>query len=200
MDTTCKFCGNLCKNANSLRNHQRLCKENPDRQESSFKKYNEIPGRIPWNKGLTKETNESLLSASNRLKEQGFGGWSKEASSRGGKKGGGYRKTAGHGKKFHVSDSSGKIVCLQSTYELECSKILDRLSIKWTRPTSLKYGDKLYFPDFLLVDHGIYIDTKNDYLAKLDKHKIDSVMKENAVTVLILTKDLITEEFLRQFE
>jgi hypothetical protein len=27
----CSFCGKLCKNANSLRNHERLCIENPER-------------------------------------------------------------------------------------------------------------------------------------------------------------------------
>lgn len=36
----CKFCNKECKNDNSLRNHERLCKENPMRQQSSFKKYN----------------------------------------------------------------------------------------------------------------------------------------------------------------
>lgn len=28
----CRYCGKECKNANSLRNHERLCKENPNRQ------------------------------------------------------------------------------------------------------------------------------------------------------------------------
>lgn len=28
----CKYCGRLCKNPNSLRNHERLCKSNPNRQ------------------------------------------------------------------------------------------------------------------------------------------------------------------------
>lgn len=30
----CKFCNKICKNSNSLRNHERLCKLNPDRQVS----------------------------------------------------------------------------------------------------------------------------------------------------------------------
>ena len=51
----CKFCGKVCKNANSLRNHERLCKENPNRQESAFVKYN-AERESSWNKGLTKET------------------------------------------------------------------------------------------------------------------------------------------------
>lgn len=50
----CKFCSKVCKNANSLRNHERLCKLNPNHQETYFKTH------LPWNKGLTKETNETL--------------------------------------------------------------------------------------------------------------------------------------------
>lgn len=46
----CKHCGKECKNENSLRSHERLCKENPNRQESNFKFV-----KVPWNKGLTKE-------------------------------------------------------------------------------------------------------------------------------------------------
>lgn len=45
----CKFCNKTCKNSNSLKNHERLCRENPNKQESNFK----FVGS-PWNKGLTK--------------------------------------------------------------------------------------------------------------------------------------------------
>jgi hypothetical protein len=38
----CKFCEKPCKNNNSLRNHERLCKKNPNKQEvvSNFIEYN----------------------------------------------------------------------------------------------------------------------------------------------------------------
>lgn len=36
----CKFCGKECKNGNSLRNHERLCRENPNRQISAIIAYN----------------------------------------------------------------------------------------------------------------------------------------------------------------
>lgn len=36
----CKYCGKECKNNNSLHNHERLCKQNPNHQESNFIKYN----------------------------------------------------------------------------------------------------------------------------------------------------------------
>ena len=34
----CKFCNKECKNNNSLRNHERLCKSNPNKQISNFEK------------------------------------------------------------------------------------------------------------------------------------------------------------------
>jgi len=39
----CSYCNKVCKNDNSLRNHERLCKSNPERQIliSNFIKYNE---------------------------------------------------------------------------------------------------------------------------------------------------------------
>lgn len=42
MEYICRYCGRICKNDNSLRNHERLCKENPDRQilVSNFIKWN----------------------------------------------------------------------------------------------------------------------------------------------------------------
>ena len=54
----CQYCGKTCKNANSLRNHERLCRLNPNHQENPMK------GIEPWNKGLTKETNKTLLHMS----------------------------------------------------------------------------------------------------------------------------------------
>ena len=32
IDVECRYCGKVCKNNNSLRNHERLCKLNPNRQ------------------------------------------------------------------------------------------------------------------------------------------------------------------------
>lgn len=38
--SNCKFCGKECKNENSLRNHERLCKSNPNRQTTTFANLN----------------------------------------------------------------------------------------------------------------------------------------------------------------
>ena len=42
----CRYCNKICKNANSLRNHERLCKLNPDRSISKFE-------NIEWQKNKT---------------------------------------------------------------------------------------------------------------------------------------------------
>lgn len=73
----CKYCGKVCKNANSLRNHERLCKKNPNRQISPFVEYNKkrSTGEISiWNKGLTKETDERVAKSSNTLKNRYLSG------------------------------------------------------------------------------------------------------------------------------
>ena len=60
---TCQFCGKEAKNKNSLCNHERLCKLNPNRQLSNFIAFNSAreAGTISsWNKGLTKDTDERV--------------------------------------------------------------------------------------------------------------------------------------------
>ena len=59
----CKFCSKLCKNDNSLRNHERLCAKNPDRRLSCI-------GNLSnqgWSKGLTKETDSRIAKQSKAL-------------------------------------------------------------------------------------------------------------------------------------
>ena len=55
----CSFCGKLCKNRNSLSNHERLCRLNPDKQASAIERYN-ISDHQVWNKGLTVESDERV--------------------------------------------------------------------------------------------------------------------------------------------
>lgn len=52
---TCKYCNKICKNKNSLAQHEIRCKFNPNRLESAFVKFNKERDKV-WNKGLTKET------------------------------------------------------------------------------------------------------------------------------------------------
>ena len=110
---------------------------------------------------------------------------------------GGYRENAGHSKKFRVQDSFGNDVVLQSSYELQCSEVLNSLNIKWIRPKSLSYDDRKYFADFYLIEYKIYLDPKNDYKAKQDTDKIQKVIEQNNVVIHVLTKKQITEEYIK---
>jgi very-short-patch-repair endonuclease len=68
-DTTeyyCQFCGKICIGKNSLAQHERFCKNNPNRAESPFVKYNKEKDHV-WNKGLAKETDERLAKAAETL-------------------------------------------------------------------------------------------------------------------------------------
>ena len=199
----CQHCNKECKNLNSLRNHERLCPSNENRHYVSH-----TLGKTAWNKGKTKHSDPIVAQYASSIKENystgqvslvGAATWDKEKRSQVAKsKGcGGYRPNAGHSQKYKVTDSYGNEVTLQSSYELLCSQILDNLKIKWIRPKSLKYDSKRYFPDFYLPEHDLYLDPKNDYLAKLDQQKIACVKEQNSVEVIILTKELLNEDYIK---
>lgn len=63
----CQFCGKLCKSRNSLCNHERLCKLNPNRQLIRRDGFNNF-GRDAWNQGLNKEIDERVNAQSVSLK------------------------------------------------------------------------------------------------------------------------------------
>lgn len=185
----CQYCNKECKNKNSHSNHERLCPKNNSRKYISY-----TLGKTAWNKGLNKETSTSLAKTSETMKKRGHGGWSKEASSKGGKAGGGYRENAGRSKKYKVIDSFGNPATLQSSYEYRCFELLTEMGIRWIRPKALKYNGRNYFADFYLTDYDVYLDPKNNYKAKLDSEKIRLTQEQNQVKIyVILEKDLSKE-------
>jgi very-short-patch-repair endonuclease len=66
----CPHCGKQCKNDNSYRQHYVRCGKNSDRIEPSYSPQFTFSGHEPWNKGLTKDENESLARAAAILKEK----------------------------------------------------------------------------------------------------------------------------------
>lgn len=191
----CLYCLKECKNTNSLKNHERCCPSNNNR---NYK--NGMTGKKGSNQyikakimGLEKpiyDRSHLSLSGCAAASSEQKSIWAKEAKT------GGYKPNAGRSKKFRVKDSFDNDVVLQSSYELECSLLLDNLKIKWIRPKHLKYNDKKYFADFYLTEYDLYLDPKNDYKAKLDESKIKSVIEQNNVKVHILKKENITEQYI----
>jgi len=106
------------------------------------------------------------------------------------------------GKSENRPDSSGRIIRLESSYEIQFAKILDSLNIKWIRPKPLPWTDKEnkvhnYYPDFYLLDYQIYFDPKNDYLIKKDADKISRVIKQNKVKLHVVNHSQLNESFVR---
>jgi len=201
---TCVYCSKICKNDNSHRNHERQCPKNLNR---IYK--NGMTGKTAWNKGLTVATDERVAKNAiaikanakeiGRCKDPEKEAVRRQKLSMAAKRSGfgGYRENAGRSKKFRVVDSFGKETVLQSTYELKCSEILNDLGIKWVRPKALKYDNKNYFADFYLPSVNIYLDPKNSYKSKLDTEKINKVIEQNNVKVVILLEEQLTLEYIK---
>jgi len=87
-------------------------------------------------------------------------------------------------------------VYLQSSYELRYADWLDKNNIKWNREGVFQYSlngkAKKYYPDFYLVEKDLYVDTKNEYLIKIDKEKITAVRKQNEINLLIISGKELT--------
>jgi hypothetical protein len=191
----CKFCNKLCKNANSHRNHERLCKLNPDRQyikSAGFAKYNEqlnLGERTGTNqyikakemgipKPIVSQETRNKISNSSKIAAKNY--WNDKT-----------RKQRSDIMKRVVRENpdsySSKNVCgrtkkiiyngfeLNGSWELIVAKWLDDNNINWTNKiTPFTYiwngNDHLYFPDFYLPDYDRYIEVKG-YERERDRHK-----------------------------
>lgn len=182
----CIYCGKQWKSKNSLVSHEIRCKDNPDHimPSKGFK------GGIPWNKGLTKETDvrikkysEAAKGKSNNPNQGRASTPEKEAERRrkiseGMKKssnGGGLRPGSGRGHKGWYRG----YFC-DSTYEL--AYIIYNLdhNIPFSRcPRDIyylyEYKGKTYkyYPDFILSDNSL-VEVKG-YHSEVVDLKINSV-------------------------
>lgn len=157
----CQFCQGIFKNLLSLRCHERLCKQNPNRVESNWVKRNKSV--IPWNKGKTKETDERLRKISEQNKGQVS--WlkgkhiSEETRLKLKAHAGGYRRNCGKGKKGYYKgiwcDSSWELAFV--IFNLEHDIKFERC---WEKFEYTFNGQKKhYFPDFKMAD-GTYVEIK----------------------------------------
>lgn len=213
----CIYCGKECKNKNSLAQHEIRCKCNPDR----IKANDNIEGKcsIPinkrgWSKGLTKDTDQRVMNSVLAVKKYyeshdgTFKGkshteeWKKNISQLAIENN--YQSHFGVHKSYEY-----KGIKFISSYEVSVAKELDINNIKWLKPKhgTFKYKDlndkvHTYTPDFYLPDYNIYLDPKNDFLINhinptlgySDLDKINWVMQQNNVVILILDKNNLTWE------
>jgi hypothetical protein len=190
----CEFCEKICKNDNSLRNHERLCKKNPNKQEiiSNFIGYNEkrkllnIKGCNHYTKAkelglpkplITEETRKKISESSkNRV-------WTKEQRIKHSESM--KRAVENHPDSYTKDNVVGRVknidyngVKLKGGWELIVAKWFDENNIKWEYETkSFDYewnGLKKYYPDFYLPDFNLFIEVKG-YQTDRDLSKWKSV-------------------------
>lgn len=214
----CQFCGKECKNRNSLCNHERLCRDNPDRQLTKYEKYGPIEGfnhkgRPAWNKGLTKETDERVRKISDTYRKHYKEGLITPSTGRGKTEEteiGRREKLSKKAKQTefwkykrkHIVEYNG--YKFDSSYEVEVAKSLDENNIRWEKPKSFIYhfndAEHTYTADFYLPDFDVYLDPKNDFLIEninpgtgyRDVDKIKQVELENNIKIIILDKYNLT--------
>jgi hypothetical protein len=176
----CQYCIKECKNVNSLRNHERLCKNNPNRQIliSNFIGYNKkkkelnIKGSNQYIKaeklGLPKPkiseiTKQKLRLANSKrvyTTEQKLRK-SEEMKRAVERNPNSYLKNNVVGRVKNIEYNG---VILKGSWELLVAKWLDSKLIKWEHETkSFKYewnGTRTYYPDFYLPDYDLFIEVK----------------------------------------
>jgi len=203
----CRYCDKICKNDNSLRNHERLCKLNPDRQilKSNFIEYN-------------KKKQELGMSGTNQFikakKEGRVVVVSEETRKKLGKINKGKQLTESHKNKLKIAmrkavlenpnsysanNVSGRTPIieyngfrLKGSWELLVAKWLDENNIKWTNIIEgFDYeweGSKhIYYPDFYLLEYDKYIEVKG-FERERDRCKWEVVNN-----LIIIKKDDITK-------
>lgn len=193
----CKYCGRRCKNKNSLRNHERLCRLNPNRQipVDNFKAYRERCKKEPavrlyknqFDKArkLGLPVPEVSAETKERLRKAKIGSkLDKDARD---------RKSATmrvvvqkHPESYSAANVNGRVkkikygtATLDGRWELEVAKFFDRRKIKWEK--NLKsfpyiWNGKVhsYFPDFYLPEFNRYVEVKG-YERDRDRCKYTSV-------------------------
>lgn len=184
----CQYCEKFCKNSNSLLNHERLCKNNPNRAESSFVRFKKdnpdpwnkglIGAQSAWNKGKTidghpcPEAQRVILSE--KMKAKYAAGWDPKA---------------GRCKKYSYSSKIAGDIKVDGTWELTFCKYADAKGLKWERNTQ-RFGYvtaegkcSTYKPDFFVCDWNSFVEIKG-YETDLDHAKWSQFPKDLNLIVL----------------
>lgn len=209
----CKYCNKYCKNLNSLTQHQIRCNKNPKKIFIPVPVGNKTKGRIPWNKGLSKETSQIIARASDKAKMHGctnpYNGYAstpekelerrQKISSSMKSKGscGGIRQGSGRGHKGWY-----KGFYCDSTYELAYIVYNLDHNIEFKRcPRTLFYLYEYngcvhkYYPDFILADNSL-VEIKGYHSDVVDL-KIQSV-KDRPIKVLFKSDLTYAFDYIKQ--
>lgn len=176
----CQHCGRmLADQAAAKAKHEKSCKENPSRE----------PAPNQWTSGEFQFSSDSRRKMSQAASRRRHSAETKEKLSAVAKQ----RKLGGQYSRNTIYHNG---LILHSSYELELAESLDLNGVRYERGMSFRYmgadgQDHRYYPDFYLPDYDVYLDPKNDFLIEKDKDKIQRVMDQNGVVVLVLDKTML---------
>ena len=212
----CRFCGRECKNANSLRNHERLCKKNPNRQEmtwltySGFTEYNKkikagLIKRKPSNQYIkSKELGLPKPEISDETRKKIGDVWRgrKHTQESLQKLSQSMIEVAKNNPNYSFSTISKRYkksiykgFHMDSSWELIFAQYLDKNNIKWVKNSKgFSYiwegKERTYYPDFYLEDYNLYIEIKGH---ETERDKVKYLVVNNLITLYGDTIDLINK-------
>jgi len=191
----CKYCGRICKNTNSLAQHELRCKSNPVKyvyKEKSQKWLDSMCNRkgIGTNhytyakrnnlpKPLISEETSKKLSLANKGKI-----WSEERRIR--HRVSMKKAVLKYPESYAANNVCGRVknikindVLVKGKWEYVVAELLNKIDIKWTNtitPFSYYWNNTwhLYFPDFYLPDYDIFVEVKG-YERERDRCKWENV-------------------------
>jgi hypothetical protein len=191
----CIFCGKVCKNSNSKRNHERLCKLNINRQVHPSKTeawFNAMrskkgSGSNQWTKAnqtgipyVVREETRKKLSESGKKQV-----WSEERKAN-------HRlamaKAVADNPESYTSSNRGRTkqivvdgIKFQGKWELEFYQYCKSTDVKICRSNEwFEYewnGIRKYFPDFYLPEYDLYVEVKG-YETDRDRAKWKAFPKQ----------------------
>ena len=189
----CQYCKKECLNPNSFRNHERLCKENPNRQilKSNFIAYNKMRKDLglPGNNQHTKAKKEGrtiTVSDETRKKMSDSGKGRKLTEEQRSRISDSMKRIVREKpESYSASNVNGRVkkilykgILLDSKWELEFAEWCDKESILWEKNTvGFEYewnGKRIYYPDFYLKDLKRFVEVKG-YERERDPIKWKSV-------------------------
>ena len=86
-------------------------------------------------------------------------------------------------KLIHLYEHAGLMLKLESSWEVDIAKWLDKLKIEWVRPKHIGWIDSVgkhrkYFPDFYLPTLDLYLDPKNKYQISISREKLEAIQSK----------------------
>ena len=194
----CCWCDQIFETKLKLIEHKKLLHKSPP----------------PWNKGLTKETDERIKKSCDTFHKKFLSGdiklvghphskETKELLSKmrsdylaSAKNAGGFRDVGW----YDVKNIKDEQYTVRGLWEYNVALKLNELKIYWTKNHYLNYFidnvKKIYNPDFYLPDQNAYIEVKG-YFSEKDKIKMDAVLDQNSKVKIYFMKYEAYQNFIQ---